>query len=60
MDRSGPGGGVVIARWVDEWQAIPWTPRARRIGRVLEGAFILLALTAPAWVEGVVFKLVGP
>jgi len=49
----------MIERFVDEWRAIPWTPRARRIGRFLEGAAILtLLLFGPAIVEAIVNLLV--
>lgn len=46
-------------RLVDEFQSIPWNARGRKVGRILQGTFIVLALTSPAWVEGVVFKAVG-
>ena len=46
-------------RLVDEFKTIPWNARGRRVGRILEGTLIVLALTSPAWVEGIVFKAVG-
>lgn len=49
----------MIAGLVDEWRTIPWTPRARRIGRVLEnvGVFVLL-MFGPSLVLGIVNWLV--
>lgn len=44
---------------VSEFNAIPWNARGRKVGRILTGTFLLLALTSPAWIEGVVFKAVG-
>lgn len=44
----------VIMRFVDEWRAIPWTPRARHAGRTIEDVAILLfPLLAAALLEGV-------
>jgi len=47
-----------IMRVIQEWRAVPWTPRARRIGRTLEAVVGgLLLVFAPALVEAVVNAL---
>lgn len=50
----------MIANLVHEWRTMPWTPRARRIGRVLESAGILMLIMAPVWAEGVVRLVLWP
>ena len=49
----------MIARFVDEWQTIPWTPRARRLGHALVGVFFVTTIVfGPALAEGFVNWLV--
>jgi len=46
-------------RLVDEFNAIPWTPRAKRIGQVLEITVgVTLLILAPALIGGLVNWLV--
>lgn len=49
----------MIDRWIEEFRAVPWTPRGRRVGHILAGILGVLALTSPGWIEGVVFGLIG-
>jgi hypothetical protein len=44
---------------VSEFQSIPWNARGRKVGRILTGSLMLIALTSPMWVEAVVFRAVG-
>ena len=46
-------------RLVDEFNQIPWNARGRKVGRILTGTFVVLAITSPGWIESVVFGLVG-
>jgi hypothetical protein len=34
----------MIANVVHEWRTMPWTPRGRRVGRVIEGTFVFVLL----------------
>ena len=42
-----------------EWESIPWNARGRKVGRILTGMFVVLAITSPGWIEPLVFGLVG-
>jgi hypothetical protein len=44
---------------IAEFRAIPWNARGRKVGRILTGTFMVLAITSPGWIEPVVFGLVG-
>ena len=44
---------------VAEFRAIPWNARGRKVGRILTGMFVVLAITSPGWIEPLVFGLVG-
>jgi hypothetical protein len=44
---------------ITEFRSIPWNARGRRLGRIFTSTLIVLLLTSPAWIEGVVFKAVG-
>jgi len=48
-----------MKRLVDEFNQIPWNARGRKVGRILTGTFVVLAITSPGWIEPVVFGLVG-
>ena len=48
-----------MKRLVDEFNQIPWNARGRKVGRILTGTFVVLAITLPGWIEPVVFGLVG-
>jgi hypothetical protein len=45
--------------FITEFRSIPWNARGRLVGRILTGTLMVLLLTSPAWIEGVVFKAVG-
>ena len=49
----------MIQHLVEDFNAIPWNARGRRVGRILTGTFVVLAITSPGWIEPVVFGLVG-
>jgi len=44
---------------IAEFRAIPWNARGRKVGRIITGTFVVLAITLPGWIEPVVFGLVG-
>ncbi|MEY4371432.1 MAG: hypothetical protein RL219_201 [Actinomycetota bacterium] len=44
---------------ITEFRSIPWNARGRKVGRILTGTFVVLAITSPGWIEPVVFGLVG-
>jgi len=48
-----------MKRLVDEFNQIPWNARGRKVGRILTGTFVVLAITSPGWIEPLVFGLVG-
>ena len=49
----------MIAGLVEEWRTMPWTPRARRLGRVLVSAAAFVCfMFAPALMLGIVNRLV--
>ena len=49
----------MIARFVTEWQSIPWTPRARRLGNGIVTALVGVAIFAgPALMVGIVNRIV--
>lgn len=49
----------MIQQLIEDFNAIPWNARGRRVGRILTGTFVVLAITSPGWIEPVVFGLVG-
>ena len=48
-----------MKRLVDEFNQIPWNARGRKVGRILTGTFVILAITSPGWIEPLIFGMVG-
>jgi hypothetical protein len=48
-----------VTRFTAEFRAIPWTPRGRMVGRIVGTTAGVILLLAPAWVESLIFGLVG-
>jgi hypothetical protein len=48
-----------VSRLTAEFRAIPWNARGRKVGRIVGTIAGVILLLAPAWVEPLIFGLIG-